>query len=62
MTIKGSEFLEAEQKVKGRLVLGGDNVTTNHYEIEAQFGEASSSSAAMAAYRTPVLMGHRPGY
>ena len=61
VTIKGSDLPEAEQKVKGRLVFGGDNITTNHYEMEGQFGEASSSPAAIAAYRTAVLMGHRAG-
>ena len=62
VTVKGSELQESEQKVKGRLVLGGDQVTTSHWSVEATFTESSSSPAAMTAYRSAVLLGSRKGF
>ena len=62
VNVKGSELSVDLQKVKARIVFGGNNVQTNVWQQLAEFSDLGSSPAAMAAYRLAVGLGHRPGY
>ena len=61
LTVKGSELPLDKQKVKGRLVFGGNSVTTSDWNQEAQFQDLGSAPAAMTAYRVAVALGHSNG-
>jgi hypothetical protein len=61
VNIKGSELAIDLQKIKARIVFGGNNVTTNVWQQLAEFQDLGSSPAAMSAYRLATALGHAPG-